>query len=99
MAKRRHNKAALIREIEADKPNATAAEIVAALAAKRVKVTPAYIYALRAKGNGKPAKGHGKPMAAALAGIESLVMAKRMADELGGIDKARDLLGVLAKLV
>lgn len=90
MAKRRHNKAALIRQIEAEKPDATAAEIVAALAAKRVKVTPAYIYALRAKGNGKPA---------ALSGIDALVKAKKMADALGGVDAARELLAALAKLV
>jgi hypothetical protein len=92
MAKRRHNKAALIREIEAAKPNSTAAEIVAALAAKKVKVTPAYIYALRAKGNGRP-------KAAGLSGVDALVRAKKMADQLGGIDKAREMLTTLALLV
>jgi hypothetical protein len=96
MAKRRHNKAALIRQIEAEKPGATASEIVAALAAKKVKVTSAYIYALRAKGS-KP--GNGKPKTAALGGVDALVKAKKMADQLGGVDKARELLGVLAKLV
>jgi len=90
MAKRRHNKAALIREIEAEKPDATASEVVAAIAAKRVKVTPAYIYALRAKGNGKPK---------AVSGVEALVKAKKMADQLGGVDAARELLATLAKLV
>jgi hypothetical protein len=96
MAKRRHNKAALIREIEAEKPGATASEIVAALAAKKVKVTPAYIYALRAKGS-KPRNG--KPKAAALSGVEALVKAKKMADQLGGVDAARELLAALARLV
>lgn len=101
MAKRRHNKAALIREIEAEKPGATASEIVAALATKRVKVTPAYIYALRAKGS-KPRKGkasNGRPKAAALSGVEALVKAKKMADQLGGVDAARELLAALARLV
>jgi len=91
MAKRRHNKAAMIREIQAEKPDATAMEIVAAMAAKRVKVTPAYIYALKAK--------NGKAKSAALGGVEALVMAKKMADQLGGVDKARELLATLAQLV
>jgi hypothetical protein len=90
MAKRRHNKAALIRAIEAEKPDATASEIVAALAAKRVNVTPAYIYALRAKGNGKPKT---------VSGVDALVKAKKMADQLGGVDKARELLAALSRIV
>ena len=96
MAKRRHNKAALIREIQAEKPNATAKEIVDALAAKRVKVTAAYIYALKGK-NGTA--NNGKPKKATLGGVEALVQAKRMADALGGVDKARELLAMLAQLV
>jgi len=91
MAKRRHNKSALIREIQAEKPDATAKEIVDALAAKRVKVTAAYIYALKAK--------NGKPKPAAFAGVEALVQAKKMADALGGVDKAREVLAALAQLV
>lgn len=48
MAKRRHSKAALIREELAQSPDATAAEIVKALSAKRVKVTPAHVYNVKA---------------------------------------------------
>jgi hypothetical protein len=96
MAKRRHNKAALIREIQAQKPDATAKEIVDTLAAKKVKVTAAYIYTLKAK-NGKPTDGRGK--SASLGGVDALVKAKKMADQLGGIDKARELLATLAQLV
>jgi len=91
MAKRKHNKAALIREFQAEKPDASAKEIVDALAAKKIKVTAAYIYALKAK--------NGKPKPAALGGVEALVLAKKMADQLGGVDKARDLLNALAQLV
>jgi hypothetical protein len=91
MAKRKHNKAALIREVQAQKPDATAKEIVDALAAKKVKVTAAYIYALKAK--------NGKPKAAALNGVDALVKAKKMADALGGVDAARELLAALSRLV
>jgi len=96
MAKRRHNKAALIREMQTEKPHATANEIVEALAAKKVKVTAAYIYALKSKVS--TAK-NGKPKSAALDGVKALVQAKKMADALGGVDKARELLAALAQLV
>jgi hypothetical protein len=96
MAKRKHNKSALIREYMAKKPDASAKEIVDALAGKRVKVTAAYIYALKAK-NGKPKAGKAK--SAALGGVDVLVKAKKMADQLGGIDQARELLATLAQLV
>jgi hypothetical protein len=91
MAKRRHNKSKMIREMLAEKPDATAKEIIDALAAKRVKVSPAYIYILKSK--------TGKPKPAALNGIEALVKAKKMSDQLGGVNKARELLALLAKLV
>lgn len=42
---------------------------------------------------------NGKPKAAALSGVEALVKAKKMADQLGGVDKARELLAALARLV
>jgi hypothetical protein len=96
MAKRKHKKAALIHEFMAKKPDATAKEIVDALAAKKVKVTTAYIYALKAK-NGKP--NAGKAKSAALGGVDALVKAKKMADQLGGVDLARELLATLAQLV
>ena len=96
MAKRKHNKSALIREFMAKKPDATAKEIVDALAAKKVKVTAAYIYALKAK-NGKPKAGKAK--STALGGVDALVKAKKMADQLGGVDQARELLATLAQLV
>ena len=87
MAKRR-NKAAKIREYLAENPNASAAEVVKALAAQRVRVKPAQVYSLKGAA--------GKPKAN---GYESLIQAKRMADAMGGVDKARAALDVLAKLL
>lgn len=95
MAKRKHNKSALIREYMAANPEAPAKEIVEALAAKKIKVTPAYIYVLKGKDKSKGRK----PKAAALSGVDALVKAKKMADELGGVDAARELLAWVAKLV
>jgi chromosome condensin MukBEF complex kleisin-like MukF subunit len=88
MAKRR-NKAGKIREYLAEQPQASAAEVVKALAAQRVRVSPAQVYNVKATA--------GKPKAAN--GYESVIQAKRLADAMGGIDKARAALDVLAKLL
>jgi hypothetical protein len=87
MAKRR-NKAAKIRALLADKPRATAKEIVEALAAQRVRVTPAQVY------NVKYAMAKPK-----LNGYASLIQAKKLANALGGVEEARAALDVLAKLL
>jgi hypothetical protein len=87
MAKRR-NKAAKIRAILADNPDATAKEIVQTLAARRVRVTPAQVYNVKSTAV--------KPK---LNGYASLIQAKKLADALGGIEQARAALDVLAKLL
>jgi len=87
MAKRR-NKAARIRAILAEKPDASAKEIVAMLAAQRVKVSAAQVYGIKAS--------NAKPKAT---GYDQLIAAKIMAEKLGGVDKARAALDVLAKLL
>ena len=91
MAKRR-NKAAKIRAILEGNPDATAKEIVATLAAQRVRVTPAHVYNLKSK--------MGKPQASGSAGSYArLIQAKKLADAMGGVEKAKAALDVLAKLM
>ena len=87
MAKRR-NKAAKIRALLADKPDATAKEIIQELAAQRVRVTPAQVYNVKST-SAKPK----------LNGYASLIQAKRLADALGGVKQARAALDVLARLM
>ena len=87
MAKRR-NKAAKIRAVLADNPDATAKEVVQKLAAQRVRVTPAQVYNVKSTA--------AKPK---LDGYASLIQAKKLADALGGVDQARAALDVLAKLM
>ena len=87
MAKRR-NKAAKIRALLADNPEATAKEIVKTLAAQRVRVSPAQVYNVKST-TAKPK----------LDGYASLTQAKKLADALGGIDQARAALDVLARLL
>ena len=93
MAKRANSKAAKIRAILAERPDAKAKEIVEALAAQKVKVSIAQVY------NVKATSGNGKPATKKTSGYEALIQAKKLADAMGGVEKARAALGVLAKLI
>jgi hypothetical protein len=86
MAKRR-NKAAKIRALLAGNPDATAKEIVEALAKQRVRVSLAQVYNVKST-TAKPTVN----------GYASLIQAKKLADAMGGVEKARAALDVLAKL-
>jgi hypothetical protein len=87
MAKRR-NKAAKIRGVLAENPDATAREVIESLAAQRVRVSAAQVYNVKST--------IGKPRAS---GYDSLIQAKKLADAMGGVEMARAALDVLAKLV
>jgi hypothetical protein len=85
-------KAARIRAILERNPDASAKEIIATLAALRVRVHPAQVYAIKATAE--------KPKARQSAnGYATLIQAKKLADSLGGVQKAREALAVLAKLL
>jgi len=85
---KRRNQAAKIRALLADNPEATANEIVKTLAAQRVRVTPAQVY------NVKSTTANPK-----VDEYASLILAKKLADALGGVDTARAALDLLAKLL
>lgn len=88
MAKRR-NKAAKIRETLAELgPSASARQVVETLAARRVKVSTAQVYNIKSA-TAKPKSN----------GYDSLIQAKKLADAMGGIDRARAALDALAKLI
>lgn len=90
MAKRR-NKAAKIRAALAEMgADATAKEVVAALAAQRTRVTPQQVYMVKTALGKKPAKANSP--------YEALLAAKLLVDKLGSVAKAREALDVLAKL-
>ena len=98
MAKRANSKAAKIRAVLAERPDAKAREVVEALAAQKVKVTVAHVYNVKAT-SGTTAGTNGKPAAKKASGFESLIQAKKLADAMGGVEKARAAMDVLAKLV
>jgi hypothetical protein len=85
---KRRNKAAKIRALLADKPDASAKEVVQSLAAQRVRVSPAQVYNVKST--------IAKPKAD---GYDELFKAKKLADAMGGVEKARRALEALARLV
>ena len=85
---KRRNKAAKIRSILADNPDASAKEVVAMLAAQRIRVSLAQVYNVKST--------MAKPKVDGYAG---LIKAKRLADAMGGVEEARRALEVLAKIL
>ena len=100
MAKKKVNKAQLIKDALAATPDASPAEIAKSL--KKHGITAAYVSNI--KSTAQPKKKRGRP-AGKKAGTSSdkvslgqLVKAKKLADALGGVDKAKGLLDAVAKL-
>jgi hypothetical protein len=94
-------KSAKIREALTAHPQASVKDIIAGLKAQKVKVVPAQVYAIRSTmGNSSaksgPPKSKAKPRSNEFA---ALIQAKKMADAMGGVDKARAALDVLAQLL
>ena len=89
------SKAAKIREYLAAHPDAKAADVVAALKSQRVMVSAAQVYNLKA------AKGKPKRRVKAAGGdtLSALIEAKKLADKLGGVERARAAVNALAKLL
>jgi hypothetical protein len=78
------------------------ATVAAALAEKGITVTPQYVSSIRSNKRRKKGK-RGKEAAAAKpasdkVSLGTLVQAKRLADQLGGVAKAKEALDALAKL-
>jgi hypothetical protein len=96
VAKRTVNKAEKIREaFEQLGHDARPKDVIAVLAAKRIKVAPAQVSNLKAK-LGSP-KRKGKKATAGLS-LDSLLAAKKLVDTLG-IERAKEAIDALAKLV
>ena len=98
-------KSAAIRNYKASNPTAKPKEIAEALSKAGDKVTSAFVSTVlsndRRKGKkrkgGRPGRKPGRPAAAG--GFDSLVQAKKLADQLGGVAKAQAALDALAKIL
>ena len=100
MAKaKRGAKSAAIREYLAANPGTKTKDVVAALKQQGIRVSGPMVSTLK----GKMGKGTGKKRQAAKThrspSIEDLMEAKKLADQLGGVDKASAAIAVLAKLL
>lgn len=101
MAKKavRGEKSQAIRDYFKANPKAKASEVVSALAEKGIKVSTPMVYTLKARNTmgkrRKQARAAGKDISLAISG---LLAAKKLVDQVGGIEQAREALDALAKL-
>ncbi len=101
MAKKKVNKAQLIKDAMAANPKASPIEIAKSL--KKHGITADYVSNVKSTASPKKKK-RGRPAAKKSTttsdkiSLGDLVKAKKLADELGGVDKAKSLLDAVAKL-
>lgn len=95
---KRGAKSQAIRDYLATHPNAAPKEVVAAVKEQGIKVSSQMVSTLKAKGSGNgPRKAKATRNGQALS-IETLVRAKQLAQEFGGLESARSALAALASL-
>ncbi len=99
------NKSQAIRDYITANPKSKPKEIVEALTAQGVEVSPAFVSTLKSndkrkggKGPGRRGRPAGSKSGGSVLGVESLVQAKSFADKVGGIENAREILSALSKL-
>jgi len=100
------NKSALIRDYLAANPDAGPKAVVAAIRKKGVNISEALVSFVKYKSSGKKKRRRRKKKAVAAAkpavsdrvSISTLVQAKKLAEQMGGIEKAKAALAALAKL-
>lgn len=100
MARAKVNKAAKIREtFEKLGPETRPKDVVAALAAAKIKVSPAQVSNIRSGLNGHAKKnGRKKTGKGDMISLLDLQAAKRLVESLGSVEKAETALAALAKL-
>ncbi|MEX0936993.1 MAG: hypothetical protein WDZ59_03975 [Pirellulales bacterium] len=93
------NKSEAVRDQLRRDPDAKPKAISAALAEQGIKVEPAYVSIIKTKfktapnGQGRRGRGRGGKV-----DIDNLLVAKRFAEQMGGVDQARQALDVLDRL-
>jgi hypothetical protein len=103
MAKKKVNKSQAIRDYAEAHPDAGPTEIAAALKKEKIQVTSALVstvktVAKKKKGRGRKKAASGAKPASDKIALSSLIQAKKMAESLGGVEKAQTALAALAKL-
>ena len=99
------NKSQVIRGMLHQHPNASPLAISEALGKRGVKVTPGFVSTIKSQSGAKKKRrrvkkrvGRAARPAGDTVSVSALVQAKRLADQLGGVEKAQDALSALSKL-
>ena len=95
MTRRKVNKSAKIREEFDKNPEARPKDVLAALASRKIKVSPAQVSTIRSRMTGKPKSR--KPNGGMIA-VSDLQAAKKLVDALGSTDRAQSAIAALARL-
>jgi hypothetical protein len=99
MARRKVNKAAKIREaFEKLGPGARPKDVIADLAAVKIKVSSAQVSNIKGTLNGHAKKGRKKSGKSGMIALSDLQAAKRLVESLGSVERAEGALAALAKL-
>jgi hypothetical protein len=93
------NRSAAIRAYKEKNPDARPKAISEGLAKEGVKVSAGYVSTVLSNERRKGGKRRKKRVGGRSSGYADLVQAKRLADAMGGIEKARSALSALAKIL
>lgn len=98
------NKSEAIRKYKASHGDAGPKEVAEGLSKEGIKVTSAFVSTVlsndkRKGGKGKRGRKPGRRRAAGSSSLDQLMLAKRLAEQMGGVDAARSALDTLAKLL
>jgi hypothetical protein len=94
------SKSQAIREYLKANKKAKASEVVAALAEKGIVVTAPAVYNLKARQSMGKRRSKARSGGASIdLSITHLLLAKKLVDEVGSVEKAREAIDALAKLV
>jgi hypothetical protein len=95
----RGEKSAAIRDYLVMNPGTKSKDVVIALKQRGVRVSAQMVSTLKGKVGGKSVKTRAAAEKGGLPSIEDLITAKKLADQLGGVENARAAIAVLVKLL
>ena len=99
MAKRKHNKSQAVRDLLTANPKMTTKEIVGAMSAKGMKISPNLVYLIKSKGRSKTRRQKrarfneaAKSMSTPL---DVIIQLKSLSDNVGGLKNLKKLVDLL----
>lgn len=104
-AKSGSNKSAAIRDYKAANPSASPKEVAEALEKSGLSVSAQFVSTVlsnaKKKGGkvGKPGRTPGRPVAVPVGDLQHLILVKKLVDKMGGIEKGKAAVDVLARLL